>query len=110
MTNQLQVPVPSISAETALLVSLMNMGLTSQARQLTTKIASETGEKQSAIELELYVGMLCSCTFGVVCEASKQNIPLREGQSRQVQEKLKQLVINLLVNELQDKQPQPSQN
>lgn len=111
MTNQLQVPVPSIPSEVSTIVALFSVQVTEQVGQVTRQIADKVELKQSAVELELYAFTLCSCVYGLICEHVGENkIKLSEGQAGRIQDKLKQLAIDLIVNELQDKQPQPSQN
>lgn len=112
MTNQLQVPVPTITPEASMVIALFNAQVTGQVRQVTRQLADKLEHKQSALELELefYALSLCSCLFGLVCEALDEDIELKPGQAGQIQDKLKRLAINLMVNELQDKQPQPSEN
>lgn len=111
MTNQLQIPVPTIPPEVSVIVGVFSVQVTEQVRQVTKEIANRVELKQSTVELELYTLTLCSCVYGLICEhLNDDRIKLSEGQTGRIQEKLKQLVINLLVNELQDKQPQPSQN
>jgi len=110
MINQVQVPVPTITPEASMVIALFNAQVTGQVRQVTRQLAHKLEHKQSAIELEFYALSLCSCLFGLVCEALDEDIELKPGQAGQLQDKLKQLAINLIVNELQDKQPQPSEN
>jgi len=110
MTKQLQVPVPEISPEASMAIGLFGMQVTHQVRQITRELSPKLHEKQSTLELELYALSLCSCIFGIVCEHQGGNIPLKDGQAGRVQEKLKQLAIDLVVNELQDQIPHPSQN
>lgn len=110
MINQVQVPVPTITPEASMVIALFNAQVTGQVRQVTRQLAHKLEHKQSALELEFYALSLCSCLFGLVCEALDQDIKLSEGQAGRIQDKLKQLAINLMVNELQDKQPQPSEN
>lgn len=110
MTKQLQVLTPKASPEACMAISLLSMRVSSQIQEVTREIAPKLGEKQSTLELELYTLCLCSCLFGVICEASDENLELQPGQAGRVQEKLKQLAIDLIVNELQDPAPQPSEN
>jgi hypothetical protein len=111
MTKQLQVSVPTIPAEVSMIIGVFSVQVTEQVRQITRQIADSTGNKQSAVELELYTLTLCSCVYGLICEAADDDtITLQPGQSARIQEKLKQLAINLIVNELQDQVPHPSEN
>lgn len=111
MTNQLQVPVPVVPPEVAMMIGVFSVQVTEQVRQVTRQIANKVELRQSAVELELYALTLCSCVYALVREhVEDDHITLAPGQAGRIQDKLKQLAINLIVNELQDKQPQPSEN
>ena len=111
MTKQSQIQVPpELEPAVGLAVSILTADVTQQIGQLTKVLEVRTGTKQSTLELEIYTQALCSCLFGIVCEHQDNQIPLKQGQAHSLQEKLKQVVIDLFVNELQDQQPQPSQN
>lgn len=102
--KQLQVSPP-----VAMALGIYSAQVTEQIRQTTKRIADSSGENLSIIELELYALTLCSCIYGLICQQHGDQ-PLALGQAARIQEKLKQLAVNLVVNELQDNQPQPSEN
>lgn len=89
-----KIVIPDIGPEVSKFVAIAAVSIIDKIGKIIHTIANDTGIKKSHIELELYSLTLCACVFGLVCEVTEEDIP----------------VLNLVVNELQNPAPQPSNN
>lgn len=110
MTRQLQVKVPYVSPEHQLMIGLIRRKLNIRISEITKGIAKDLGIKQSAVEFELYSLWLSACVFGLICEAVDEDIQLKEGQTIVIHDKIKQAVLDIVLNDLQDPAPSDSRN